>query len=56
MKRKRWTAKTEVDASLLQFREKRKWQIALRRYILERNKSTYYAPFFGLSIENSGIG
>ncbi|HWJ28859.1 MAG TPA: hypothetical protein VNS32_20105 [Flavisolibacter sp.] len=51
MKRKRWTAKTEVDASLLQFREKRKWQIALRRYILERNKSTYYAPFFGLSIE-----
>ena len=51
MKRKRWTAKTEVDASLLQFREKRKWQIALRRYILETNKSTYYAPFFGLSIE-----
>lgn len=51
MKRKRWTAKTEVDASLLQFREKRKWQIALRRYVLERNKSTYYAPFFGLSID-----
>lgn len=51
MKRKRWTAKTEVDESLLQFREKRKWQIALRRYVLEKNKSSYYAPFFGLCID-----
>jgi hypothetical protein len=51
MTRKRWTAKTEVDESLLQFREKRKWQIALRRYVLEKNKSSYYAPFFGLDIE-----
>jgi hypothetical protein len=48
MKRKKWTAKTDVDESLLQFREKRKWQIALRRYVLEGNKSSYYAPFFGL--------
>lgn len=51
MTRKRWTAKTEVDESLLQFREKRKWQIALRRYVLEKHKSSYYAPFFGLDIE-----
>lgn len=51
MTRKRWTAKTEVDESLIQFREKRKWQIALRRYVLEKNKSSYYAPFFGLDIE-----
>lgn len=51
MTRKRWTAKTEVTQDLIQFREKRKWQIALRRYVLERNKSSYYAPFFGLDIE-----
>jgi hypothetical protein len=48
MSRKKWTPQTEVDDALLQFREKRKWQIALRRYVLEQNKSTYYAPFFGL--------
>ena len=51
MKRKKWTAKTEVDETLLEFREKRKWQIALRRYVLEKNKSSYYAPFFGLCID-----
>lgn len=49
MKRQRqWNAKTEVNAALINFREKRKWQIALRRYILENNKSSYYAPFFGV--------
>jgi hypothetical protein len=31
-------------------REKRKWQIALRRYVLEKQKSTYYAPYFALDI------
>jgi hypothetical protein len=51
MSRKRWTPKTEVDENLIQFREKRKWQIALRRYVLEKHKSSYYAPFFGLDIE-----
>lgn len=48
--RKRWTKKTEVTESLLKFREKRKWQIALRRYVLEKNKSSFYAPYFGLDI------
>lgn len=38
----------EVNESLIQFREKRKWQIALRRYVLEKNKSSFYAPYFGL--------
>jgi len=33
------------------FREKRKWQIALRRYVLERKPSTYYALYFGLDIK-----
>lgn len=48
--RKKWTAKTEVNQALEKFREKRKWQIALRRYVLEKNKSSFYAPYFGLDI------
>lgn len=51
MARKKWTPQTEVNESTLQFREKRKWQIALRRYVLEKNKSSFYAPYFGVSIE-----
>ncbi len=52
MPRKRWTAQAEITSSLLKIREKRKWQIALRRYVLERNPSAAYAPFFGLDIDN----
>jgi hypothetical protein len=52
MGRKKWEAKTEITHSLLKFREKRKWQIALRRYVLEKNRSSFYAPYFGLDIEN----
>jgi ribosomal protein L28 len=36
------------DAS---FNEKRKWQIALRRYVINKSKSIAYAPYFGLDIE-----
>lgn len=50
MKRKKWTPKEEVTESVLKFREKRKWQIALRRYILEKNPCAAYAPYFGLDI------
>jgi hypothetical protein len=46
--RKKWEAKTEITPSLLKFREKRKWQISLRRYVLDKAKCYYYAPFFGL--------
>lgn len=49
-KRKKWTPQAEITESLLKLREKRKWQIALRRYILERNPCQSYAPYFGLSI------
>jgi len=52
MKRKKWTAHTEVTDSLIKFREKRKWQIALRRYALKQNRSSSYAPYFGLDINN----
>lgn len=51
-KRKKWTAKEEITDSLIKFREKRKWQVAFRRYILEKNASYNYAAFFGLDIEN----
>ncbi|MBS1653653.1 MAG: hypothetical protein JSU05_02320 [Bacteroidetes bacterium] len=53
MARKKWTAKEKeyVTQGDLRFREKRKWQIALRRYVLEKNFSIAYAPYFGLDIE-----
>jgi hypothetical protein len=50
--RKRWTQKKDITPELLKFREKRKWQIALRRYVLEKNPCPFYAPYFGLDIEN----
>lgn len=34
------------------FREKRKWQINLRRYVLLQTPCPAYAPFFGLDIKN----
>ena len=52
MKRKKWTAQTEVTDSLLKFREKRKWQISLRRYVLDQTGGKAYAPFFGIDIQN----
>jgi hypothetical protein len=52
MSRKSWTKKGEETPSLLKFREKRKWQIAFRRYVLEKTPCTFYAPYFGLDIEN----
>ena len=51
-KRKKWTAKEEITDALLKFREKRKWQVAFRRYILEKKHSHAYAPFFGLDIDS----
>lgn len=51
MPRKRWTAANEVTPSLLKFREKRKWQINLRRYVLRQSLSPQYAPYFGLDVE-----
>lgn len=38
--------------SAAHFQRKRKWQLALRRYIIERNPSKAYAPYFGLDIVN----
>jgi hypothetical protein len=52
MARKTWTAQEQITPELLRFREKRKWQIAFRRYVLEKKSSSFYAPFFCLDIEN----
>ena len=52
MTRKKWTAKAEVTDAVIKFREKRKWQQALRRYVLEKNACEGYAMYFGLNIES----
>jgi len=52
MARKKWEAKSEVTESLTKSREKRKWQINLRRYVIEKSLCPTYAPYFGLDIEN----
>jgi hypothetical protein len=41
----------ETPESLLKKREKRKWQIALRRYVVQKGQSGAYARYFGLDIE-----
>jgi hypothetical protein len=52
MARKQTIPKEEATEALLKFREKRKWQLSMRRYIIERSPSEAYAPYFGLDIEN----
>jgi len=52
MPRKKWSPKTEITPELLKFRAKRKWQIALRRYVIKEEASLFYAPFFALDIKN----
>ncbi len=41
----------EATSSAFKFKEKRKWQIALRRYILQNNQTSAYASYFGLDIQ-----
>jgi hypothetical protein len=48
MARKKWTPRAEISDALTVFREKRKWQIALRRYIIDQKWAAKYAPYFGL--------
>jgi hypothetical protein len=52
MARKKWTPKEEVTEALIRFRDKRKWQQALRRYVLEKQASENYALYFGLDIKS----
>lgn len=48
MSRKKWTVQDGADETVLKQREKRKWQIAFRRYIMLESPCSYYAPYFGL--------
>jgi hypothetical protein len=52
MARRRTVSRTDITPALLKFREKRKWQISLRRYVLEKHLCVAYAPYFGLDVEN----
>ncbi len=52
MPRKKPTSQKELTPALLKFREKRKWQINYRRYVLEESPCPYYATYFGLDIKN----
>lgn len=51
-KRKRWTPKKQLNSVDLVDREKKKWQLNFRRYVIEKLPCIKYAPFFGLDIEN----
>jgi hypothetical protein len=52
MTRKKWTPKEDVTELDIRTRDKKKWQLALRRYVLEKQVSENYAPYFGLDIES----
>lgn len=52
MRKKAWTAQTEITDAVIRQREKRKWQIALRRYVFLQNPCSNYAPYFGLDAQN----
>lgn len=41
-----------LSLSKKKFNEKRKWQIAFRRYVLDGQTSTQYATYFGLDYKN----
>ena len=55
MLRKRWTPQTELTDSLIRLREKKKWQLSYRRYVLEGAPSEAYAQYFGLDMKNLRI-
>lgn len=42
----------ETKDPIIRYRDKKKWQIALRRYVLEKQVSENYAPYFGLDINS----
>ena len=44
--------KEGVTEALLKFRDKRRWQLALRRYVLEKQLLENYAPYFGIDIQS----
>lgn len=53
MARKQWTPQTNLTEADLLAKEKKKWQLGFRRFVLEGSPSTEYAPYFGL--DSKGI-
>ena len=53
MARKQWTPQTDLTEANLLAKEKKKWQLGFRRFVLEGSPSTEYAPYFGL--DSKGI-
>lgn len=53
MARKQWTPQTDLTEADLLAKEKKKWQLGFRRFVLEGSPSTEYAPYFGL--DSKGI-
>jgi hypothetical protein len=51
MTRKRWTRQESSTPKASRSKDKRKWQITLRRYVLEQMPCPAYAPYFGLDIK-----
>lgn len=49
--KKKVDSENEAMSEILKLREKKKWQLALRRYVVEKNNSPIYAYNFGLSID-----
>lgn len=52
MARKKWAPRTDITPGVISFRERKKWQISFRRYVLDKTPCPQYAPYFGLDIEN----
>jgi hypothetical protein len=52
MTRKKWTPQDGSSAQVHAQRDKRKWQIAFRRYVMLESPCSYYAPFFALDAPN----
>lgn len=53
MARKQWTPQTNLTEADLLSKEKKKWQLGFRRFVLEGSPCTEYAPYFGL--DSKGI-
>ena len=44
--------KRELTPELKIFNDKRRWQIALRRYVLKKMAGAIYAPYFGIDVNS----
>lgn len=50
--RKKWTPQENLTGADRKARERKKWQLAFRRYVVEQKATPDYAPYFGLPIHD----